>query len=371
MKNLWRSVRFYLKNTDVILWLLTLAATGFSLLLIASMQRSGDYNYLKTQSAAVLIGFAAAVLISNCDYEFFINKWYFSAGLAAVLTALVFLFGIRIRGTDDTAWIEVLGYTVQPSEFVKICFIITFTKHISVLKGKGVFNKPWAVLSLLLHAGVPMALIHLQGDDGTVLIFGFIFLTMTFLSGVKLRYFAALGGAALASVPVIWSFVLNGEHRSRLLALFNIDEAVTGYGWQQYQGKLSIASGGLFGTGLFNGARVKYGIVPEQENDFILTVAGEELGFFGCILLIGLLMLIIVRIIATAKSSKNENGKLICSGVFALIASQTVINLGMVLGLFPVIGITLPLISSGGSSVMSVLICIGLVQSVFSKSKMA
>ena len=143
---------------------------------------------------------------------------------------------------------------------------------------------------------------------------------------------------------------------------------MTGYGWQQYQGKLSVASGGLFGSGLFNGARVKNGIVPEQENDFIFTVAGEELGFIGCMLILALLMYIILRIIKNAKLAKDFNGRLICAGVFALIASQTIINLGMVLGFFPVIGVTLPLFSSGGSSLMSILICIGLVQSVYNKN---
>ena len=238
MKDFARSLRFYFKNTDVILWLLTIASIGYSFLLIASMQRSGSYNYLRSQSVAAAVGLAAAVLISNSDYEFFIRKWYFAAGIAAALTVLVFIFGIRVNGTDDTAWIEIFGgYTIQPSEFIKICFIITFTKHLSVLKSKGVLNKLWAVLTLCAHAVVPMALIHLQGDDGTVLIFGFIFLTMTFLSGVKLRYFAALGAAAAAAVPVIWNFVFNDEHRSRMLALFDLDgNAMTGYGWQQYQG---------------------------------------------------------------------------------------------------------------------------------------
>ena len=168
---------------------------------------------------------------------------------------------------------------------------------------------------------------------------------------------------------MIWNFILNDEHRNRLATvLFPEENNVTNYGWQQYQGKLSVISGGLFGSGLFNGTRVKKGIVPEQENDFIFTVTGEELGFIGCMLIIILLLIIILKVIMNAKNTKDYSGKLICSGVFALIASQTIINLGMVLGFFPVIGVTLPLFSSGGSSLISILICIGLVQSVYNKN---
>ena len=127
---------------------------------------------------------------------------------------------------------------------------------------------------------------------------------------------------------------------------------------------MSVASGGLSGTGLGSGPRVASGIVPEQENDFIYTVAGEELGFIGCVLLLFILLLICVKIMMDAMSARDYLGKMICVGVFAVIGVQTVINIGMVLGLLPVIGITLPFFSSGGSSLMSVLIGIGLVQSV-------
>lgn len=366
MNKITNSVGDYLKRTDLVLWLFTIAAVVYSLLLISSMQRSGDYSFLKSQILAVIIGLSAAVVISVADYRYLVRKWYFAALTAAVLAALVFAFGIQVAGTDDTAWIELPGgFTIQPSEFIKICFIITFTKHLSYLKEKGLIENCFGVISLLIHALIPMAIIHFQGDDGTVLIFGFIFLVMSFIAGVQLRYFAILGGLIVVGIPLIWSFFMNDEHRNRILALFDIDgNAMTNYGWQQYQGKVSIASGGVTGSGLYNGARVEYGIVPEQENDFIFTVAGEELGFIGCMLLLIILFGIIFKVILNCKSSNDLQGRYICGGVFAMIASQTIINLGMVLGFFPVVGITLPLFSSGGSSALSTLICLGLVQSV-------
>ena len=356
----------FFKRTDIILWLLTICAMIYSFLLISSMQRAGDYNYLLPQIAAVAIGFTAAVLIANADYRFFVRKWYFFAIIFFVLAALVLLFGINIAGTDDRAWIQLPGgFTIQPSEFMKICFIITFTKHLSYLTEKNAVQTLRGTLSLAAHAAAPMLAIHFQGEDGTVLILIMIFLIMTFIAGVQLRYFAGLGLMLLAGIPVIWSFFLNDDQRSRFIALFDIDgNSMTNFGWQQYQSKVSIASGQLSGSGLYNGPRVAYEIVPEQENDFIFTVAGEELGFIGCILLLMILFGIIIRLIIDAKNAGESEGKFISTGVFAMIASQTIINLGMVLGFLPVIGITLPLFSAGGTSALSTLLCIGIVQSV-------
>ena len=193
-----------------------------------------------------------------------------------------------------------------------------------------------------------------------------MFVIITFASGLQLRYFMIMGLLVCTGIPIIWKYILNDEHKNRFKALLDIDgNAMTNYGWQQYQGKVSIASGGLEGYGLNNGPRVASGIVPEQENDFILTVAGEELGFIGCSLLFLVLLLIIIKILLDATKSYNNEGKIICYGVFSLLASQSVINIGMVLGLIPVIGITLPFFSSGGTSVLTILLGIGLVQSVY------
>ena len=366
MNKISHSLIDYFKRTDFVLWLLTIFAVIYSLLLISSMQRSGNYNFLRTQLIAVILGLGASIIISIADYRFLIRKWYFAALIAVFLAGLVFIFGIQVAGTDDTAWIELPGgITIQPSEFIKICFIITFSKHLSYLNEKDLIHNIFGVISLVFHALIPMAIIHIQGDDGTVLIFGFIFLIMSFTAGVQLRYFAILGGMLIVGVPIIWNFFMNDEHRNRILALFDIDgNSMTNYGWQQYQGKVSIASGEVSGSGLYNGSRVEYGIVPEQENDFIFTVAGEELGFIGCMILLLILFGIVMKVIMNARNSTDVQGKYICCGVFAIIASQTIINLGMVLGFFPVVGITLPLFSSGGTSALSTLICLGLVQSV-------
>lgn len=365
MTRIFHSIADYFKKSDKALWLLTIIAIVYSLMLIASMQRSGEYNFLQTQIIAIATGLVSAIIISAADYKYIIKKWYFAAIISFILAGLVFVFGIQVAGTDDTAWIQIGSLTIQPSEFIKICFIITFTKHLTYLEEKDMLKSFVGVITLVLHAMIPMIIIHMQGDDGTVLIFVLIFLFMSFIAGVQLRYFAILGGILLVSVPLIWNLFMNDDQRNRLLALFDIDgNAMTTYGWQQYQGKVSISSGSLFGKGLFNGPRVEHGIVPEQENDFIFTVAGEELGFIGCIALMIILLLIMIRILINAKQTNDMSGKLLCSGAFAIISSQTIINIGMVLGFFPVIGITLPLFSAGGTSALATLICLGLVQSV-------
>ncbi len=366
LSRIFDEIKIYFQKTDIILWIFTALATVYSLLLISDMQRAGTYNYMFTQSIAIIVGVVMAVTVSLINYNFMVKYWWVFALAGIGLAMLVFLFGIRVSGTDDTAWIQLPGgFTIQPSEFMKICFIITFTKHLNFLKEKELIKSVIGVISLLIHVGIPIMLIHAQGDDGTVLIFAVMAIVMSFLAGVQTRYFAILGGAVAVGLPLLWTFFLNDEHRNRILALFDLDgNALTNYGWQQYQGKVSIASGQLTGSGLYNGTRVEYGIVPEQENDFIFTVAGEEFGFIGCAVLLIILLVIVFRILINARKAYDNKGSLICCGVFAMIASQTVINIGMVLGMIPVIGITLPFFSSGGTSVMSMMLSIGLVQSV-------
>ena len=366
MQTLLKNLKKFFIKTDKILWLLTIIATVYSVILIQSMQRGYQYNYLTSQVLAIIIGYAIALITTFIDYQRIADKWIFFIILSLVLLALVFFIGINVTGTDDTAWIVLPGgLSFQPSEFVKVFFIITLSKHMQILQEKDRLHSLFGVLSLLIHTAVPAALIHAQGDDGTVLVFLFMFIIMAFVGGVQLRYFLIMLLLIATAIPIAWNFILNEEQKNRFMAVFDIDgNAMTNYGWQQYQGKVSIASGGMNGTGLGNGARVSSGIVPEQENDFIFTVAGEELGFVGCLLLLAIILMICVKIIVEAFSARDYLGKMICVGVFSMISVQTIINIGMVLGLLPVIGITLPLFSSGGTSALAVLMAIGLVHSV-------
>ena len=357
----------YFKRTDIIFWLITITATVYGCILIASQQRSGDVNFLRSQLMAVVMGYAAAVIVSLMDYNFIAKCWWLIGGVALALTVAVFFIGIQIAGTDDVGWILLPGgLTFQPSELTKICFIVTFSKHLSYLAEKNRLHSFVGVLTLLIHAAIPIGLIHMQGDDGAALVFGCMFLIMTFAAGVQLRYFIAIFIAIIAAAPILWTRIMNSDQQSRLLLLFsNDDEMLQTFGWQQYQGKVSIASGGITGKGLFEGPRVEKNMVPYQENDFIFTVAGEELGFIGCVAILLLFVLMIFKVLRTSRGACNPLGRYICIGFFSLIITQTVINLGMVLGLLPVVGITLPFFSSGGSSAACLYLGVGLVQSVY------
>ncbi len=370
MKRFFSGIGDYILNSDKTIWLFTLSATIYSALLLSSVERAGG-SFVRTQIMAAVIGYIAAIIISMIDYEYIARYWYLLAGLSLVLFAAVFLFGITVTGTDDTAWLRLPGgFTFQPSELVKICFIVTFSKHLDYLKKSGKLETFMAVVTLLLHALVPVAIIHFQGDDGSALIFLFIALILMFVAGIQARYFAILLTLVAIGVPVLWNVVMNDEHRNRILALFDLDgNAMTDYGYQQYQSKVSIASGGTTGYGIGKGYRTGIGYVPEQENDFIFSVAGEEAGFFGTILILIILFILIIKVFLNATKARDELGSYICYGMFALLASQTVINIAMVLGMLPVIGITLPFFSAGGSSAMCLYFGIGLVQSVHMHNK--
>lgn len=367
IKTIIHAVADYFRHTDKTFWLLTIIATFYGCCLIASQQRDGEVDFLKTQIIAVVLGYIAAVVISLIDYNYIAKLSWYIGGVALLLTLAVFFIGIQVSGTDDVGWIRLPGgITFQPSELTKICFIVTFSKHLSVLIEKNKLKTFLGVLTLILHAMIPIGLIHLQGDDGAALVFAFMFVVMSFAAGVQLRYFIALFALVLGAVPLLWSKMINDDQRNRLMVLFGADDATMRvYGWQQYQGKLSIASGGIVGKGLFNGPRVADDVVPYQENDFIFTVAGEELGFIGCAAILLLFVLLLFKILKISSQASNPLGKSICMGFFTLIGIQAVINLGMVLGILPVVGITLPFFSSGGSSVACLYLGVGLVQSVY------
>lgn len=366
LKKFFGAIGDYFVNTDKILWFLVISCTVYSTLLLSSVERAGG-SFVKTQIAAAVIGILIAIVISVIDYEYIARYWWALVIISFGLFMAVFLFGITVSGTDDTAWIRLPGgLTFQPSELIKIFFIITFAKHLDVLKSKDKLKTFLGVVSLLAHVGVPVLIIHIQGDDGSALIFFFIMLIMCVVAGVQARYFVILGATLAVALPLLWNFFLNDEHRNRILALFDLDSnALTTYGYQQYQSKVSIASGELTGYGIGKGYRTGVGFVPEQENDFIFSVAGEELGFIGTMLILTLLLLLIAKVFFVGIDARDNLGSFIAFGMFGLLASQTIINVGMVVGLLPVIGITLPFFSAGGTSSMCLYFGIGLVQSVY------
>lgn len=374
MKSHFKGLLQYLRRADLLLWALLATISAYSLLLLRSVDLAMGSGYFRTQLLAVGLGVAGAVVITLIDYVEICNFWYLIAGFSIFLMIYTQLFADSVTGSGGVnakAWINIAGRTFQSSELVKIAFILTFSKHLDVLKKRERLNEPLQVILLSLHAMVPVLLCHFQGDDGAGMVFFAMFLFMSLAAGVKLRYFGILLGLIVVALPLLWHFVLDEYQKKRFIAIFNLENEAMQMDevYQQYQGRISIGSGGLSGQGLFNGSRVANQSVPFQQSDFIFSVAGEELGFLGCSLIILLLFLFLLKTLRVAHSAREELGKYICYGFFGLIAFQSISNIGMCLALLPAMGITLPFFSAGGSSAACLYLGFGLVQSVYMRRK--
>lgn len=369
MKKFWNSVKLFLHETDIWLLLGAVITSVFGLIMVYSATRHDlTEGQLFTREflimlIAVVLGIGLCLLISYFNYEVFTRFWLIIGAVCIVSLLLLFPFGTGPQARPDVhTWLDFKIFSIQPSEFVKIGFIITFGVHLDRLRDK--INKPLSILQLGVHAAVPTFLVMETGDMGSALVFLVIAAVMLFASGVHWGYF--LGGLALvgAAAPLVWTYVFSSIQKNRFLALFYPD-LYPDIIFQQKYGITAIGAGGLTGQGLFHGAYTQGGTVPEAQNDMIFTAIGEELGFLGCILALGLLCFISIRILMIGRKSRERSTNLICSGMAAMIMGQTVINVGMCLMLLPVIGITLPFFSAGGSSNLGVYIGVGLVLSIY------
>ncbi len=358
---IWRVVLSYTRRLDKILLLLVLICSIYGVVLISSVLDGGARAVL-IQKIAIAAGIVAMIVLSCVNYELLCHFWKIIAFFCIGLLILTLILGQGREGADDTAWIAIGPITIQPSEFVKIGFIVTFAANVSKLQDN--ISSPLSVALLCLNAAIPIGFIVLQKDLGSALVFLLMFVVMLFAAGVKMIYFAVAGAAVLVAAPIVWFNMLSDFHRTRVLIAFTPEVDPLNYGYQQYYGRLAIGSGGLTGLGLGNGIQTQSGFISEARNDYIFAVAGEELGFLGAAAIIILLVLIICRILIIGFSSENISGRIICVGVAAMFASQMIINLGMCLCLLPVIGVTLPFFSSGGSSVLACYLALGLAEGV-------
>ncbi len=366
ISRLWSKFADYVRETDKVLFLLCIFSSMYGALMILSATAyTGTSRAFFVQLGAMVAGIIAAVFISAFfEYDLIIKWWWIPAAIALVLVGLTFVIGYAPAGTDDKAWLKLpMGMSFQPSEILKIAFIITFAKHVSIIGDR--ISSPLNVLALCLHAAIPVALIHIQGDDGTALVIAIIFISMLFASGVRLRYFAIAGALAACAAPFIWYVVMDEFHRDRIKILFNPELDLYGDGWQQWRARVAMANGGFFGTGYMKGDFVQKGSVPEGYNDFIFASIGEELGMLGLLVVVALLLAICIRIILVAHHAKDKQGVIICSGIFGMFAAQMILNIGMCVSLLPVIGITLPFFSAGGTSLIATYLGIGLVLNVY------
>ncbi len=365
MRSFLNSVADYIRECDKWIFLLCITASGYGCLaVLTATKHLGGYRRFFVQMVAVVIGVGITIFISRFDYNVYRKIWPIIMGVCLIPVLLTFVIGFGPAGTDDKAWLMLPGgLTFQPSELLKIAFIITFSLHLERL-GEDV-NKLRNLIPVLLHGAAPVLLIHLQGDDGTALIFAVIVVAMLFMSGLKARYFLIFAGAVIVAAPLIYFLIMTPEQQARIQTMFNLESDLQGDGWQQWRGRIALANGGVWGQGLFKGELTQTGAVPEGHNDFIFVSIGEELGLVGCTAVLILLAAICIRILRIGSIAREKSGKLICVGVFAMLVSQIVVNLGMCLSITPVIGVTLPFFSAGGTSLICLFCGMGVVMSVY------
>ncbi len=365
MRSIWHSVADYIRECDKFLLFLCIAASGYGCIAVySSTNYTGSHRAFLTQFGTIFLGVFVVVVISKIDYNHYRKYWPFIAMVCLIPVILTFFIGFSPGNTDDKAWLRIPGgLTFQPSELLKIAFIITFSIHLEKV-GERV-NQLRYLIPILLHGAFPVLLIHFQGDDGSAMIFGLMMLLMLFAAGLKARYFIIFIVAVLIAAPLIYFLVMNSDQQMRLLSMFNLEDDLQGSDWQQWRGRIALANGGLFGQGFLKGPLTQTGQVPEGHNDLIFASIGEEFGLFGCLLVLVLLSMICLRILRIGAIAREQRGKLICVGVFGMLFSQIVINLGMCLSVTPVIGVTLPFFSAGGTSLLCLYCGMGVIMSVY------
>ena len=394
------SIQRYWKRTDKTYLLLCILSSSFAVLALSSWAAKqgsgfalddvtgqivgvGDYRRAVVQAGAAAIGLCVAVLLSNIDYRSLVKVWpvHVAVTWGMVLPTLFIrnvtvgplTIGYNAGDTDNYSWYKLGGFTLQPTELAKISFILTFAMHLNNVRGK--INEPKELGKLLLHMLVPILIIHIQGDDGTAIIYGIIACCMMFSAGLSWKYIIGAISAAAVAVAVAFGFfsdkIGKGYQWYRILAVID-PENKTGWApseavwkniiYQQQRGEIALGSGGIFGNGIFSGS---YYSVPNAHNDFVFSWIGNVTGFVGCCVVLGILFALVCKTFATGARSEDMLGSFICAGIGGALMAQIAVNVGMNLRVLPVIGVTLPFYSAGGSSVLMLYICVGLVLSVY------
>ena len=327
--------------------------------------------YLKRHVLNILIGAALAWGTTVIDYRLLraYTPIFWAIGVIGLIAVLLPGIGTSVNGAQ--AWIALPGgFQVQPAELAKISIIVGMSMILSERTHDSDQPSHRDVLQALVVAAIPVIFILLQPDMGTVFIISVAVVTIIGASGAPLRWVVGLIIVAMmGSFAAVKVGVISDYQVKRLQAFVDPNSDTQGSGYQLRQARITVGSGGLFGTGLFNGPQTNGRFVPEQQTDFIFTVAGEELGFVGCGLIIILYLTVLMRAFGIARRSQDPYGRLVCTGVIAWFAFQAFENIGMTLGLMPMTGVPLPFLSYGGSSMFANMIGFGLLQNVHARQR--
>ena len=376
------------RQSDLVLLALCVTSTLYGMVLIASATHfRGTLKYVTIQGLGLMIGVLLYFFLSAVDVGELSKKWKwllaFDFGFILLLRTP---FGLTRNG--NRAWLGVndigerLGVgvlanfpiTVQPAEIVKITFIILLARQLALLTEERDLTRCTNVIQPTAHTGIMFLFYYvISKDAGSGLVYLFVFLCMAFAAGFALRWIFLGVGGAVGGFLAAWNLnLLRGDWYARIKVILDHSYDVQGKGFQQTRGLLALGSGRLTGQGLFNGTQTQSSSkwsLPERQTDFIFCVCGEELGFIGCLLVIILLLAIIIRCLIVAREAPSRMESLVCVGMAGMLIFQTIANIGMCLFLLPVVGLTLPFFSYGGSSIVTLFAAMGVVSGIKKRSR--
>ncbi len=361
-----------LKNADKFIFIIVAALGILSLLMLESTVYDdglvifGDAGRpVWIQAIAYILGFGVLLFIQQFDYRFFsgLEKFLYIAAILILLT--VYIPGLGITQYGSRAWINLGVTTLQPSEFVKIIFVLLMAGYLSEHRNE--LDSFAGVIKSVLFAA-PIILIVLKEDLGSALVYMVMWIFMVFFAGIDCKVFLKSALLCLAAIPVVYTF-LDDYQKERIEAFLHPENLSLSGNYQVWQSKVAIGSGGLTGKGLFQGTQKGLDFIPVQQSDFIFSVIAEELGFIGGAAVVLLYAFLFVRFTKIIRDSVDLYGALIVVGFTGMFLFQVFENIAMTMGLMPVTGITLPLLSGGGTSVIASMISIGIVVNVGVNSK--
>ena len=372
MQDFLYELKNFTKKGDMVLLLLCLVTSALGIVCIASATSAakfeGNSRYIILQIAATLMGVFLFAVMSSIDLETMSEYRNLLVAFNVCLLMMLIPFGTD-NGSGNRSWLDIPGvpFMIQPAEICKITYIVIMA---SVMKShQNRISHPISVMHMALHLGILVGLnMILSGDAGVSLIFVFIFIGTAFAGGVSLIWFGLAIGAIAIAFPILWQFLGNYQ-RNRILILFDpsIDPLGINERYHYKINLLSLTGGGLTGQGLFNGTRTQGGNLYAQHTDYIFSSIGEEMGFFGCLLILLLELAIVARCIYVAVKTPDYPRRLVCFGAASALIFQVMINVGMCIGVMPVIGLTLPFISYGASSVVTIYAMLGLVSGSYAR----
>ncbi len=360
----------FFKKFDYILFF-AIAILG----VIGSFVVSSAVNYMPNARRMIIVhvgtfavGIVMAIVISCIDYKDFRTLGIFFYIVTTGLLVAVLFIGKGDENLGSRSWIDLGFITFQPSELAKISYILVAAVFLERIYDDQKSRKA-NIFKFLMYSAIPMGLIVAQKDFGTALVFVFAFFVLVFICGIAYKYLIALLTVFLLSTPFLWFFVLNDKRRDRIKVFLNPELDPLGAGFNVIRSKLAVGSGQIYGKGLYKGIQTQNGSVPVSESDFIFSVVGEELGFIGAVIIILLICFILLRCIYIARHARDSYGSFVVIGIASVWAFHAMENIGMSVGVFPVTGIPLPFVSSGGSYMLTNFIAVGIILSISMRRK--